>query len=257
MKLVLLIFVLFCSNVTFSQEFRDTLFFKNGTIRPARITKIENNFVHYEFIEKNGALVSTIVQKVRLTKISGDYSVEYVRKMREVRERMKDSKPPMDSILSFRHNLAINPVSLVLLGVNICYLAHFGKEYRHCLYVPFRMSTYFRQIFYADFGVGYAFSLTRNREFDLLCSVVPTFYIADDLSASAIVFSLIGKKNITPRVTLNASIGIGPKIHSSDGTLINVPVLGNASFGIGINLGKWKLINRKFLTEEEYIEKHQ
>jgi hypothetical protein len=150
-------------------------------------------------------------------------------------------KPRTDSIPLYQSNFAINPVSIVLFGLNINYLGRFGENYRHCLYVPARVSSYWGNTFYADLGVGYAYALDQNLNMTFLVSVVPTVYFFDDEAVGGLIFSFMGIKNLTERVTLNGSFGVGPTTRP----VISIPIFINGFFGVGFNLGDKKIINKK------------
>jgi hypothetical protein len=231
MKYFFLFFVLFICSNSYSQDYPDTLYYKSGMVRYVKITKTVKNTIYYEYVNTKGRIISSQVSKGSLKSLADGSSEE---------EQIAQLRPKRDSISASQSNFAINPFSPLLLGFNINYLARFGENYQHCLYIPARISSYFLNTLYADIGIGYAYSLEENENFNFLISAVPTLYVMEDDIFGGLIISLMGIKQLTNVLTLNGSFGVGPVINSP----LNFPLFVNGFIGIGFNLGNKKIINK-------------
>ncbi|NRA13825.1 MAG: hypothetical protein HRT57_17930 [Crocinitomicaceae bacterium] len=112
------------------------------------------NTIHYQYVNPKGPVISSQIKKSSLKFVANDQSEE---------AQLAQLRVKRDSIPTYRSNFAINSISPLLLGVNVNFLTRFGENYRHSLYVPARISAYLLSFFYADIGLGYAYTLEKTK----------------------------------------------------------------------------------------------
>lgn len=232
MKNLILLLFLCLGTFSFSQEYTDTLHYKSGMIRHVHITKQVGNTIYYDYVNAKGKVISSSVNAGQLKKVQGNVA--------DSNKTIK-LKPKSDSIPCYQSNIAFNPGSPFLLGFNITYLSRFGENYRHCLYIPVRATTFLASAFYGEVGVGYAYVLQQNVNMTFFMSFTPTAFFFEDEPGVGLMFAFNGIKNLTPRVTLNGSFGTGPAYVPA---IWETPLWFTASVGIGFNVGNNKIINK-------------
>lgn len=235
---VFLIYFTGISQVNFSEQY-DTLYYKSGMVKPCLIQKIEYPLIHFTAINSKGITVSASISINKLK-----YYVEYDEMGRTRLTPINDAdgkefklEPRTDSIWVYPHHLSVNPFSPFFLGLNFSYMYRFGLNKEFAIHLPFRVFTFFGNGIFFQTGLGFNYFAASNQNHSVYLGFSPQYYFLEGYRMIGFPIYIGYIKNLTESITFHGYIGAGPKI----GKDFNFPLILDAHFGIGFNLGQKQL----------------
>lgn len=230
-------FVCFITSVYAQETHKDTLYYSDGLVRVCTVVMDREKELRIDYYNKKGeAKLNRMVPKKDLDQYY--YKGELViLKGNNATSKLNENQRT-DTVVVYPSNLSINPFSPAFLGINVVYSNRFGENMDHGISIPFRLLTFYGSTFFINGGAYYDFYAGNNRERSLIVGAGLIGLGIEGEATVGIAFKLGGNSRLRERLNLNYYIGVGPSLNQD-----LIPVVFDAHFGLGFNLGNPKIIN--------------
>lgn len=224
-------------------KYFDTLFYKEGIIKPCTIRYVDGNTIHFNKTTKKGLEVKATTSTTNLI-----YYVDYDSTgtvLLNPNQMAFNEKDPTkfhyemiaDTVLVPQHHLSINPFSLPLLGLNLDYMYRFRRNGQLALHIPFRATTWFGTTFVFNTGLGLNFIPYNSEKSSVFVGLSSQVYMVEGYIALGFPLTFGFVRNLTDLLTINGYAGIGPFISADEG--YNGFIVPDAHIGIGFKFGEY------------------
>lgn len=235
-KLIILLVSLCYLHSGFSQVYNDTMYYKSGMEKVCEIKYFDDKNVTYINTNSQGiASEKTVTTKQlkRYVVYDQDGVLVYDSSVKSDSLNSMAAEPEEvfvrpDSMSVSSHFLSINPISAVMLGLNVSYTYRFGKNKLLGIHIPVRLvSPLLSQgnlAFYT--GIGFTAFIVNNEKYSMTFDVTPSIYgFPLDSTAEAafsVPFTIGFVRYLKPRFAIDGRVGCGPGF--ANGELLSFPL---------------------------------
>ncbi|MBK7128994.1 MAG: hypothetical protein IPM74_03280 [Crocinitomicaceae bacterium] len=235
-KTLVLLVSLFSQLAGYTQVYNDTMFYKSGMQRVCDIKYFDDKNVTYVYTTSKGATSENAVTTKQLKRyvvydptgvLVFDSALESD-SSKAITVQPEEAYVRPDSMFVSSHLLSFNPISAVMLGLNVSYTYRFGKNKLLGIHIPLRLvSPLISQgnlAFYT--GIGFTAFIVNNEKYSMTFDVTPSIYgfplDSTAQSAFSVPFTIGFVRYFKPRFAIDGRIGCGPGF--ANGELLPFPL---------------------------------